>query len=246
MERLGRNIKLVLEYDGTHFCGWQIQPGMRTVQSTVQESLGIFLGGEISLTAAGRTDSGVHALGQVANFYTNSPMAPSQMKKALNSVLPPDVAVRDLEEVSHGFNARFDARSKVYGYTISFVKRALERAYSWHVRYKLDPGKMEEAGKFLVGRHDFSSFCAADSSAKTYTCSLNNISFEMEDGGVSIYFDGDRFLRHMVRIMVGTLVEVGRGALCPEDIGRILKSRERSAAGPTAPPRGLCLMDVRY
>jgi len=246
LKGLERNIKLVLEYDGADFCGWQVQPGMRTVQGTVQESLKVFLGEEVSLTAAARTDSGVHALGQVANFHTGSTMALPRMERALNSILPPDVAVRKLEEVPPEFNARFDARSKLYRYAISFRKRALGRAYSWHVRYNLDLGRMERAAGLLTGSHDFSSFCAADSSARTYVCSVKGISFEFEDEALLIYFEADRFLRHMVRIMVGTLVEAGRGAIQPGDVSDILRSRERSLAGPTAPPWGLCLMEVRY
>ncbi len=240
-----RNIKLTIEYDGTDFSGWQVQPGVRTVQQTVEQGLQELLGESISLISAARTDAGVHALGQVANFHTYSTLPPETIKRGLNSLLPRDVVIRQVEEVEPEFHARFSATWKRYRYRIAKRKKAIGRDYLWYPKYKLDVGRMQQASDILVGTYDFTSFCSGNSETKTHICRVMQCRWQ-EGEDISFEIQADRFLQHMVRTIVGTMVEVGRGRLPVEEIGRILEAKDRRQAGPTAPAKGLCLLEVGY
>jgi len=240
-----RNIKLTVEYDGTDFSGWQVQPQARTVQQTVEQSLQELLSEPICLVSAARTDAGVHALGQVANFHTHSTLPPETIRVGLNSLLPRDVVIRQAEEVEPEFHARFSAAWKRYRYRIAKRKRAIGRHYCWYLRYELDVERMCQASSILAGTYDFTSFCSSNSETKTHICRVMHCQWQ-EGEDIDFEIQADRFLQHMVRIIVGTMVEVGRGRLPVEEIGRILEVKDRRQAGPTAPAKGLCLVEVGY
>lgn len=241
-----RNIKLTIEYDGTDFYGWQVQPGMRTVQGVLEEKLRTLLRRPVNLIGAGRTDAGVHALGQVANFHTDSPLDTESLWRGLNSLLPHDVVVHQVVEVPQGFHARFDAKARRYCYRIALRPRAIGRQYVWMVRYSLDLSKVEAASEPLLGRHDFTSFSTSDPEVKSFDCTVTELKWREEGEELVLDIEADRFLQAMVRTIVGTLVEVGRGKLPVDYVGYILEAKDRKLAGPTAPARGLCLMEVKY
>ncbi|MBN2565076.1 MAG: tRNA pseudouridine(38-40) synthase TruA [Candidatus Eisenbacteria bacterium] len=244
-----RNIKLVVEYDGTEFAGWQVQPGERTVQGVLEGALSDLAGEETRLTGAGRTDAGVHALGQVANARTCLELPVGDVKRAINARLPDDVLVTDVSDVPASFHARFDATSRAYLYLMSGLQSPLWRRNRWFVRYKLDLPAMRAALETLAGEHDFGSFCLTGSEPAHQRCRVAHISLEChgEIGDLIVLrVTANRFLRGMVRSIVGTLVEVGRGRITATEFESILNARDRSAAGPTAPPWGLYLQEVRY
>ena len=240
--------KLVLEYDGTRYRGWQVQPAARTVQGEVEAALSRILNTPTRVRVGGRTDAGVHAQGQVASFRAPRSLDPARFRHSLNCVLPADVSVRDVAEVSDSFDPRYDARSRVYRYRIwnRPYPSALHVRFAWHVPVPLDRAAMHEAAAVLVGAHDFSSFQGADSVERTpwRTVLRSEIA---QDGGFLIYdVEARSFARHMVRNVVGTLIDVGRGALSRDDFRRIFAARDRGQAGATAPPQGLFLVAVRY
>ena len=240
--------KLVLEYDGTGYRGWQVQPAARTVQGEVEAALSRLLNMPTRVRVGGRTDAGVHARGQVASFRTSRSLNPARFRHSLNCVLPADVSVSDVAEVPDTFDPRSDARSRVYRYRIwnRPYPSALHARFAWHVPRALDRAAMHEAAALLVGAHDFSSFQGADSVERTpwRTVLRNEVG---RDEGFLIYdVEARSFARHMVRNIVGTLVDVGRGALSREEFSRIFAARDRSRAGATAPPQGLFLVAVRY
>ena len=246
-----RTLKLTIQYDGTGYVGWQRQPNGTSIQALLEDALAPIEGAAVTVHGAGRTDSGVHALGQVASVALASPLEPPAMARALNAVLPPDVRVLGIDEADADFHARFSARAKTYEYRIinaPLVSAFLHR-YVWHVPQPLDLESMRTAAGPLVGRHDFAGFQAAGSDVATTERTI--LDFEVEDGGgydlpLVLRITGDGFLRHMVRNIVGTLVEVGTGRWDPWRLLAILDSRERAQAGPTAPPRGLFLTQVTY
>jgi tRNA pseudouridine38-40 synthase len=240
-----RNIKLTIEYDGTDFSGWQVQPGARTVQQTVEQGLQELLGESISLISAARTDAGVHAWEQVANFHTHTALSPETVENGLNSLLPRDIVIRQAEEVESEFHARFRTHWKRYRYRIAKREKAIGRDYFWYPKYKFDVPRMQEASDILVGTYDFSSFCSADSEANTHICRVMECRWQ-EGEDISFEIQADRFLQHMVRTIVGTMAEVGRGKLPVAETGKILEAKDRRRAGPTAPAKGLCLMEVGY
>jgi len=244
----GRNVKLVIEYDGTDFSGWQRQPRRRTVQQCIETAIARVTAERVKLIAAGRTDAGVHAEGQAANFRTAGPLAPAALLGGINANLDSDVAVVSVEDVPHGFHANRDAKGKLYRYTISTrpVRPVLGRRFVYWSRRGLDAAAMREAAGQLVGRHDFDSFRAEGSIEKDTIRTIEEIRFDEEGDLIRIYFSGDGFLYMMIRIIVGTLIDVGRGRLAPDDIPGIIAARDRGAAGPTARPEGLCLVEVRY
>ncbi len=243
-----RNIKLTIEYDGTDFSGWQRQPGRRTVQQHIEEAIEKVTGERVYLLASGRTDAGVHSEGQVANFRTVSTLTPRRFIGAINANLDFDVAVIDAQEVPWSFHAIRDAAAKLYRYRISTrrVRPVIKRHFVHHTRAVFDADACRRAARHLVGTHDFNSFRAEGRIVKNTVRTIRRIDFEQEPDGLAMWFEGDGFLYMMVRIIVGTLLEVARGALRPDDIPAILAARDRSAAGPTVPARGLCLVKVYY
>lgn len=242
-------LKLTLEYDGTDYVGWQTQPNGRAVQEVVEAALAELLGAATRVTAAGRTDSGVHALGQVVAFSTERSLPLKAYTAGLNGHLPPDIAVVAAEEVPEAFDPRRWARGKRYRYQISNrrTRSPLRRRTHWEVFAPLDLEAMRRAGPALVGRHDFSAFRAADCEAAHATREIRSLEIRGESGNeVEVEVEGTAFLKHMVRAIAGSLVTVGKGREAPEWLGQVLASRDRTRAGPTAPAHGLTLVEVRY
>jgi len=242
-------LKCTIAYDGTGFSGYQVQPGKRTVQSEIEKALGkLHKGASVRVSASGRTDAGVHARGQVIHFDTPLELGPDRWQTALNSMLPPDIAVMAAEAAAPGFHARFDAVGKEYRYFIlqSKTRDPFKRNYAYQFPYKLDFTAMEEAIGHLLGTHDFTSFCSAKSEVKDRVRTLREIDLLEENGLLVIRFVGDGFLYNMVRILVGTLLEIGTGKRIPGDIPSLIEKRDRTQAGKTAPGHGLYLWEVFY
>lgn len=244
-----RNLKIIIEYDGTNYQGWQIQHNAPTLQGIIEEKLGILTGEKIHLIGSGRTDAGVHALGQVANFKTQSQLDVGSIQKALNSLLPRDIVIMKIEETNDGFHARKDSKSKVYEYRIlnQNLRSVFLHAYAWHIPQKLNLSEMKKATQILIGEHDFSAFRTVGSSTRTSVRKVIQAQWRKPLEGL-IYFEieANGFLKQMVRSIVGTLVEVGRGKIHPEEFREILESKDRRKAGPTAPAHGLFLKEVKY
>lgn len=242
------NIKITLEYDGTRYHGWQIQPNGETIQAVLERAVSIFLGASTKITASGRTDAGVHAYGQVANFQSEKILQPHRVRRALNALTPEDINIKEVEVVDDEFDARRNPRSRRYEYQI--LNRATASPFlinrAWHIHEQLNFEAMQCAVYCLRGEHDFSSFRAAGCDAahpvrKVYRSDLS------VRGELWIYsIEATAFLRHMVRNIVGTLVEVGRGLRTPQQFAGLLEARDRTQAGPTAPPHGLYLAEVKY
>jgi tRNA pseudouridine38-40 synthase len=249
---LSRTLKLTLAYDGTDFAGWQIQPGARTVQGTVREILERITGGPVNLVGSGRTDAGVHALGQVASFDTTSHHSCDVFQRALNAELPQDIAIVRVEEAPPGFHARRSARRKRYRYVIhdSGVRDVFARRYCWALPYRLDDAAMQRAAESLVGMHDFNSFQTAGSRRQTSVRTIFDMDitrpYAERPFELHLEVEADGFLYNMVRAIAGTLVQVGRGVQVERWIQEILDSKNRSAAGITAPAQGLFLLRVQY
>ncbi len=243
-----KNIKLVIEYEGTNYSGWQRQENFITIQQTIEDAIESFIGENVSLLASGRTDKGVHALGQVANFKTSSSVPGSRYKYALKEYLPEDITIVDSEEVDLSFHSRFDAKRKIYRYKVynSELPRALYRNFYYHFSYKVDIDKMIQASKYLLGTHDFRSFMGRKCSATSTTRHIYSISIERKLDFIEFTVDGNSFLRNMVRIIVGTLLQVGIGRFTVSDISDIMNSKKRENAGITAPAQGLYLEKVFY
>ncbi|BBH24026.1 tRNA pseudouridine synthase A [Paenibacillus baekrokdamisoli] len=243
-----RNIRMIVSYDGTKYYGFQTQPIGNTIQDIIEHGLKILTGEEISITASGRTDAGVHARGQVINFITRSPIPIERWALALNSRLPKDIAVLTADEVPLNFHSSHFAKRKTYRYSIDTNKFAdvFERHYRYHYPMPLLVSAMEEALSKVVGEHDFTSFASQRSTKPTHVRTILRASLEQSKGKIDILVTGNGFLYNMVRIIVGTLLWVGEGKLDVEDFERILKAKDRSAAGPTAMSHGLTLMEVEY
>jgi tRNA pseudouridine38-40 synthase len=243
-----KNIKLTIEYDGTNYSGWQNQDNAVTVQEKLEEAIKELTKEEVKLIGSGRTDSGVHARGQVANFFTNSTIPGEKFKYALNNILPGDIAIIESEEVDVNFHSRFDAVKKRYRYRIynGEMPRPLYRNYSYHYKYNLDLDKMREAAKYLIGTHDFVSFMGSGSVVKTTIRTIYKIDIQKLNEFIDITLEGDSFLRYMVRIIVGTLLKVGNNQISADEIPRIIEAKDRHCAGPTVPPQGLYLEEVYY
>ena len=244
-----RNFRLTLEYDGSQYHGWQRQLGVLTIQEVLESRLEIILGGPIKTRASGRTDAGVHARGQVINFYGRTLLEPEEIQRGLNSLLPSDIVVLHAEEMADAFHARFSAATKRYEYRVlnRVVPSALERRFAWHIRKPLDVSAMSECLESIVGRHDFSAFMGAGSSVNSTERYMCEAILEAPDPHHLIFsFEANGFLKHMVRNLVGTLVEVGKGRFTPGDFLGILAGKDRRQAGMTAPAHGLYLVSVRY
>lgn len=241
-----RNIKIEIEYDGTNFSGWQVQPKLRTVQGEIENKLKRVLGEKIKLVSAGRTDVGAHALGQVANFKTKSFLNLDSIFCGLNSILPEDIVIKNRKEVDFDFNSRYDAISRVYRYRIYLGRTALLRNHVWQLGYDVKISDIVKATEKILGKNDFSSFCVAKSSKKNNFCNVIYASWKKRKEELIFEIKADRFLHSMVRILVGTLMDVGRGYFSLADFEEILKSKDRKKAGKTAPACGLYLVKVNY
>jgi tRNA pseudouridine38-40 synthase len=241
-----RTYKLVLEYDGSDFHGWQRQPGDRTVQAEVEYALSRLHRVPVPIVGAGRTDAGVHALGQVASFRVEEKFDLETILRAVNAMLPADIRVRSVEAAEDGFDARRRARRRVYRYALSRKPLAVGRQYAWHPRSRLDLASMAAASECLKGPHRWTAFCKRDPEEDRYESEVYSVLWEAEGDTVRFEIEAVRFFHNMVRILVGTLVEVGRGAMTPDAFRAILESEDRTRAGPTAPPHGLFLIRVEY
>ena len=241
-----RNIKLTIEYDGKDFNGWQKQPNKLNIQGTIEQAIKIVTGEEVDLMASGRTDAGVHAFGQVANFKTNSNIPVEKIPIALNSNLKKSIRIISAEEVDERFHSRLTCKKKTYRYVInnSEFSSAIYRNLETHIPQKLDIKKMQEAVKYFEGEHDFkASGTSSKSSVRTiYKARV----YEMPNNRIYIELTGNGFLYNMVRIIAGTLVDVGLGKTKPEDIEKIINSKDRNFAGKTLQPNGLYLLNVEY
>ncbi len=244
--------KLTIGYDGTNFSGWQAQPGRRTVQGTIQDTWQKITGDQVQVTASSRTDAGVHALGQVVGVTSTTHLSSDQLHRALNALLPVDVIIKAVEDVAEGFHATFDAVGKHYCYRIhnARCRPLFERDTVWHVPQLLDTDAMHRAAQALVGTHDFASFQSAGSERESTVRTISSIAVRRGSGEenslVKIDVEGNGFLYNMVRIIVGSLVEIGAGRRDQAWLSAALSSKDRRQAGRTAPPQGLCLCKVDY
>ncbi len=243
-----RRLRLTIEYDGTDFSGWQRQDNAPSIQATIEDALGKMVGAPVILKGAGRTDAGVHARGQVAHFETAASIPLHGFRRGLNSTLPSSIAVVGVTEAAPDFDARFSALGKWYRYTLwnAESRSALDGRYAWHLRGELDVGAMQQAAAALIGRHDFAAFRASDCERKTTVRNLHRLDVRRLGERVTFDVEADAFLKNMVRILVGTLVDVGRARLTVADVAQLLVAPDRRRAGPTAPAHGLCMMAVRY
>jgi len=241
------NIKLVLEYDGTGFAGWQVQPQQRTVQGELERALFDLTREKVTVFAAGRTDGGVHAAAQVCNFHLKRDLPLRSILMGGNAHLPPDVRILRAEFVRADFHARYDAQRRIYRYTICQKPAALQRRFAWYYPQRLDLKAMQQACTMVVGKHDFRSFTPCRSDIENALCSVDWALWRKRAGqGLEFEIAANRFLHNMVRILVGTFVEIGRSKRRPADIKTLLKSADRRAAGPTVPAHGLVFWHVQY
>ncbi|OLS34961.1 tRNA pseudouridine(38-40) synthase TruA [Bacillus sp. MRMR6] len=241
--------KCIISYDGSPFSGYQVQPNKRTVQSVIESVLAKMHKGEpVKISASGRTDAGVHALGQVIHFDSGLSIPVEKWELALNSLLPDEIAILTVEKVHESFHARFDARGKEYQYFLhlSDKRDPFKRNFAYQYPYPLDNEAMKIASQYLLGTHDFSSFCSARTEVEDKVRTIESIDISQAKETLSIRFVGNGFLYNMVRILVGTLLEVGSGSMNPEEIKTILEKKDRRFAGKTAPAHGLYLWKVFY
>jgi len=244
-----KNFKIIIEYDGTRYHGWQRQKKDATIQGEIEKALWIMTTKSVVLNGSGRTDAGVHALGQVANFRCDTDLEPGVFLKGLNSLLSEDIVIRDCRQVDDTFHARYDVKSKIYHYKIFNhpVPSAFKRLYVWSIRKQLNTMDMRSAISDIIGRYDFKAFEGVGS-PRTHTTRhvMAADLVESDNRLLTFRIEADGFLRFMVRNIAGTLVDVGLGKTSPAEFTQILKSRDRTKAGATAPARGLCLMEVKY
>lgn len=248
MEKFMKKVKLTVAYDGTHYCGWQIQPNGDTVEAQLNLALKDLLKEEIEVTGASRTDAGVHAQGNVAVFTTEARMPAEKVSYALNTRLPEDIRIVESIEVPMEFHPRYCEVVKTYEYKICNRRfpDPMQRLYSHFYYYPLDVAQMEEAAAYLVGEHDFTSFSAPKAQVKSRVRTIYAASVEKQGDLITIRITGNGFLYNMVRIIAGTLIRVGGGYLKPSDIPKILEAKDREAAAETAPARGLTLVSIQY
>lgn len=241
-------VKMVVAYDGTNYSGWQVQPNGVTIEQKLNEALQALLGEDIRVTGASRTDAGVHSLGNVCIFDTNTRMPAEKISYALNQRLPEDIVVQDSCEVDEAFHPRFSKSRKTYEYRIlnRRFRMPTRRLDTYFYHYPLDVKKMQEAADYLVGEHDFKSFCAVNAQAKTSVRTIYACTVTKEEDIITIRVTGSGFLYNMVRIIAGTLIKVGAGEVAPQEMQTILDACDRSAAGPTAPAHGLTMIGLEY
>lgn len=241
-------VKLVVAYEGTNYCGWQIQPNGITIEQVLNETLSSLLGEEITVTGASRTDAGVHSLGNVAVFETHTKMPAEKISFALNQRLPEDIVVQESCQVPEDFHPRFSKSRKTYEYRIlnCRFRQPLERRTSYFYHYPLDVSAMQKAAAYLVGEHDFTSFASVHAQTNTYVRMIYALDVVREGDMIRIRVQGNGFLYNMVRIIAGTLIQVGAGIKKPEDMESILAGKDRELAGPTAPAHGLTMIGLEY
>jgi tRNA pseudouridine38-40 synthase len=241
-----RNIKLLIEYDGTDYVGWQRQLNGKSIQGEIERVLCEVLQEKVDVIGAGRTDSGVHARGQVANFHTSSHLGTEEIHRALNGLLPEDIVVHHAEEVPLDFHARYSARERTYSYRINTVPTALMRRCSWWVKYSLNVDLMDQAGAAVVGMHDFKSFCKAEADVNNHICTVVLSKWSRDGATLRYEITANRFLHGMVRSLVGTMVDVGRGYTTMQEFLQILEAKDRREAGMAASARGLVLESILF
>jgi tRNA pseudouridine38-40 synthase len=244
-----KNFKMTIEYDGTNYSGWQRQKSDRTIQGEIENALLTMTRQKITVTGSGRTDAGVHAIGQIANFKCDTKISSETFQKGLNSLLPKDIVIRSCEPVNIEFHARFDVKSKAYRYHIlnHYLPIAIGRQYVWHIRRPLNTHAMVQASQYFVGIHDFKAFEGSGSPRAHTVRDVTMAKLSVGPGGkINFDIEANGFLRFMVRNLVGTLVDVGTGKLNLKDIPEIIRSRDRGLASATAPPQGLYLISVTY
>lgn len=239
--------KLIVEYEGTEFSGWQLQQNARTVQFELEKALASLFQEKIRVTASGRTDAGVHALGQVAGFSAQKRRTLDEIRLGLNALLPEDVSIHSVEEVGEMFHPRFNAKRRSYIYKICPHESAIQRRFTWFLRESLNITNMQLCADMILGKHDFQSFCSSNAEVNHYFCTIECAKWDYDNSDLLEFFiSANRFLHNMVRILVGTMVEVGRGKISVEEFKTIILKKDRNAAGPTAPAQGLFLVKVEY
>ncbi len=241
-----RRLKLKIEYDGTEFCGWQRQSNVRTVQQDIEEALSEVLCRKIAIVGSGRTDSGVHALGQVAHFSTDNLLDEERILRGANSLLAKDVRIWEIEEVPASFHARYSAVGRSYRYRLLRRNRPLSRRYGWYPECRWDDEPVREAVRLLIGEHSFKSFSRARPGEEGYICNVGRAEWETDDDGALFHITADRFMHKMVRGLVGALVDLGRGYINGDDFLELLNRPERNGATRVAQPQGLVLVGVEY
>ncbi len=243
-----KNYRMLIAYDGTRYYGWQRQPGRNTIQAKLEDVLSAMCGREVEVVGAGRTDGGVHARGMTANVPLETTNSPEEIRDYLNRYLPDDIAVLEVKEASLRFHARYNAIGKTYCYTCfdGPVKPVFDRKYCTRLEERPDVERMRQAAEVLEGEHDFRNFCVNPRKKKSTVRKVDKIAIKREGGYLRFTFHGTGFLQNMVRIMVGSLLEVGCGRMTVEQVRAALESPDRQKAGPTAPAQGLCLMSVDY
>lgn len=241
-----RNIRILVEYDGTAFHGWQVQRDLRTVQREIQKAVEAITSETVAVEGAGRTDRGVHARGQVANFTIQKDIGLFELRKGLNAMLPPDIRIKESAEVDLSFHARFSAVERRYAYYIATKPTAIGRQYCWFYSHPLDVSAMRQAGQMLIGMKSFRSFCLTKAEVNHYVCDVRKSDWEESEGMLVFTINANRFLHNMVRCIVGTCIRIGTGKLGVSQLHDILEKEDRRLAGFTAPASGLVLEEVLY
>ena len=239
-------LRLLIEYDGSDYCGWQIQNGHKTVQGAIENALQLIIGKTIRIIGAGRTDSGVHARGQVAHFDLDRPVDIIVLQRSLNGILKRDIRIRALEPVESDFHARYSAKLRQYHYLIASQPTAILRNFTWNLSYDLDINKMNRAAKLIIGQHDFKSFCRTKSDVNSYICSVKTAKWLRKNGLSQFIIQADRFLHGMVRALVGAFVDIGRSKLEISELNHMLQAGNRALASQSAPAKGLILEKIYY
>lgn len=240
------NYRLDIEYEGTDFCGWQTQKTGRSVQEEMEKVLGVLLGRETSVVGAGRTDAGVHALGQVAHFFSLRSLETDRFKNSLNGLLPKDVTIHSVAEVPDDFHARFSAISREYRYHIRTGLTAVNRHFCWVMQYPVDWKAVKDLLPLVKGSHDFHAFCSSRSSLRNRECQVHSFSLATHGNEILFHISANRFVHKMVRSLVGTMIDIGRGWLPQENLALALRTGDRRLVGQTAPAKGLFLVKVGY
>lgn len=241
-----RNIKLKIEYDGTNYVGWQAQPNGRSIQMELENCLKQILQEDVTLIGAGRTDSGVHAKGQVANFKSDTKLELKKILNGLNALLPEDIKILSVQEVPLDFHSRYSAKSRKYSYYISSKPTAIFRNYSWYVKYNLDKDLLKKCSELILGAHDFEGFCKLDKSNEHYLSNVTISKWSFKRNFLKYEIEANRFLYGMVRGLVGSMIDVARNHITFDDFISVLEKKDRSRAGQAAPAKGLFLDNIKY